>query len=76
MSEKAQPKKPQRLICSCCGKFTRGRQWYNRDKGYGLCPDCHKWLIESGEPSESVEQSYGKFDVHILPEPEARVGQI
>src|SRR5690554_239123 len=30
----------QRLRCACCGDMTRGRQWHNRDKGFGLCPRC------------------------------------
>lgn len=28
------------LECCCCGNGTRGRQWWNRDTGYGLCDDC------------------------------------
>lgn len=29
-----------RLYCCCCGGVTYGRQWPNRDTGYGLCDGC------------------------------------
>lgn len=29
------------LYCSCCGAVTSGRQWDNRDTGYGICPACY-----------------------------------
>ena len=28
------------LTCACCGEETRGRQWRNRDAGYGVCARC------------------------------------
>lgn len=28
------------LCCCVCGKQEQGRQWWNRDKGYGLCRSC------------------------------------
>lgn len=28
------------LTCCCCGELTIGRQWWNRDKGYGHCDAC------------------------------------
>lgn len=28
------------LICCCCGELTPGRQWWNRDTGYGHCNAC------------------------------------
>jgi hypothetical protein len=33
------------LLCSCCGAETRGRQWHNRDTGYGLCVSCIQALL-------------------------------
>jgi len=36
-------KKEPRIInleCNCCGGSAPGRQWYNRDDGYGLCVRC------------------------------------
>lgn len=32
--------KIKRLTCCVCGSETRGRQWWNRDTGYGLCESC------------------------------------
>ena len=32
--------KPKTLECCCCGGATKGRQWWNRDDGYGLCSGC------------------------------------
>lgn len=28
------------LECNCCGLCTKGRQWWNRDDGYGICESC------------------------------------
>ena len=30
----------QGLYCNCCGSLTYGRQWWNRDNGYGICVSC------------------------------------
>lgn len=30
----------RQLICNCCGAYCRGRQWHNRDTGFGLCLSC------------------------------------
>jgi hypothetical protein len=35
------------LECCCCGESTKGRQWYNRDYGYGVCPACGPKFTES-----------------------------
>lgn len=32
--------KVQQLTCACCGNYHKGRQWWNRDDGYGLCNNC------------------------------------
>ena len=53
----------KRLICCCCGKSTRGRQWHNRDKGYGLCLKCHDW-ISTKETKEEMDSCYGVKGVH------------
>lgn len=55
--------KPTRLTCACCGSETRGRQWHNRDKGYGLCPDCIEFVSKNETP-EAVESMYGKRGTH------------
>lgn len=28
------------LECCCCRQPTKGRQWWNRDTGYGHCDEC------------------------------------
>ena len=33
-------KLPSRLICCHCGGGCVGRQWWNRDTGYGVCRSC------------------------------------
>lgn len=58
------PKKPEELICACCGSYTFGRQWYNQDKGYGLCPSCYTWL-STKESSDEIQFSYGVRGVHF-----------
>ncbi len=62
--------KPTSLICSCCGARTMGRQWHNRDKGYGLCSGCGDWIKSRGESKETMKQNYGEEGVHYsLPLP-------
>lgn len=51
------------LACTCCGGTTRGRQWWNRDKGYGLCLRCIAFVAK-GETPESMRESYGVRGVH------------
>jgi hypothetical protein len=59
----ARTDKPKTLTCSCCGAVTRGRQWWNRDTGYGLCRSCADWLA-TREPAETVQFCYGTRGVH------------
>lgn len=44
------------LVCCCCGDRCRGRQWWNRDTGFGVCVRC--W---QQNPDERL---YGKPGVH------------
>ena len=30
----------RQLECACCGAHESGRQWWNRDAGYGVCVRC------------------------------------
>lgn len=30
----------ENLECSCCSNIEPGRQWQNRDQGFGLCSEC------------------------------------
>lgn len=52
------------LICSCCGGHTTGRQWHNRDTGYGLCPGCVDFC-RRGVSDEEFRSSYGLPGVHF-----------
>ena len=51
------------LTCCSCGAPTKGRQWYNRDTGYGLCHKCAKWIAERETP-ETMKQNYGEPGIH------------
>ena len=42
------------LTCHVCGGATIGRQWWNRDHGYGTCRACAEWLIARGEDVEAL----------------------
>lgn len=48
------------LECNVCGLGTKGRQWWNRDTGYGLCKDCGEWMLGRGMPLAEVESLNGK----------------
>lgn len=61
--ERAKPIK--RLNCTCCGESCRGRQWFNRDTGYGLCDCCVDRCGASREPGVEHE-SYGVTGIHFL----------
>ena len=56
------------LICCCCGETTKGRQWFNRDTGYGLCPKC-AIFIEQKDGIEEVTQLAGVKGIHYNLEP-------
>lgn len=66
--EKMKKKGPmQHLICSCCGAPTLGRQWWNRDTGYGICDDCVDFV--QAPRTEGAESSgYGIAGTHYLAE--------
>lgn len=51
------------LTCCCCGNEARGRQWWNRDTGYGLCNRCAE-MISKKEDEETMESCYGKKGTH------------
>lgn len=55
------------LVCCCCGELTRGRQWWNRDKGYGLCAKCAEWIANK-EDEETMKSFYGEKGVHYCVE--------
>tara|TARA_R110002020_G_scaffold337578_3_gene553014 strand:+ start:176 stop:364 length:189 start_codon:yes stop_codon:yes gene_type:complete len=51
------------LTCCCCSGDTKGKQWHNRDKGYGLCPTCADWIMKKETPEE-MGRNYGKRGIH------------
>lgn len=59
------------LYCAVCGACTRGRQWHNRDTGFGLCPSCADWLTRApeigrgrGQGPDEMRRNYGERGVH------------
>lgn len=53
----------RRMLCSCCGGVTQGRQWHSRDTGYGLCTSCIEFCHRKETP-ESFRRLYGDRGVH------------
>jgi hypothetical protein len=57
--------KPVRTLeCCVCGRDTKGRQWYNRDHGYGICASCGDAMIARNRPDEQVTDLAGCRGVH------------
>ena len=54
----------QSLTCCCCGESTKGRQWHNRDRGYGLCPACAVEIKGRGETDWFMASMYGIEGTH------------
>lgn len=52
------------LCCCCCGNATRGRQWWNRDCGFGLCDRCISFARVEGVPVGAEAPSYGIRGYH------------
>ena len=52
-----------KLQCCCCGSSTYGRQWWNRDKGFGLCPTCAD-MLQNKETPENMMSYYGINGTH------------
>lgn len=52
------------LECSVCGKDEIGRQWHNRDNGFGLCSDCVSFASR-GYSHDSFQQTYGLEGYHF-----------
>lgn len=65
----------KRMRCACCGEGCLGRQWWNRDTGYGLCCSCHDELSQAESPEE-MQNTYGVKGVHCaIPEPDQTPAQ-
>lgn len=63
LGDKMSDQKTQLLICCCCGMPTKGRQWWNRDTGYGLCDDCIEYC-GADIPVGQTAESYGIRGYH------------
>jgi hypothetical protein len=60
---------PEALVCSCCGRPMRGRQWWNRDTGWGLCRKCIPLNKDADIPHGEQCTSFGIRGFHFdLPE--------
>ena len=57
--------RPRSLFCSCCGGWTTGRQWHNRDRGYGVCLSCVEWMEKRGTDADEIRRNYGTRGVHF-----------
>jgi hypothetical protein len=57
--------------CACCGQYTKGKQWWNRDTGFGVCEKCFIQSVERDGPAYSVS-CYGHPGIHhsLAPVPE------
>lgn len=54
----------EELFCACCLGLTSGRQWFNRDNGYGVCVTCAD-RIEKAEGTKQLQKAYGFRGVHF-----------
>jgi hypothetical protein len=54
----------KKLLCCCCGARTKGRQWHNRDTGYGICSDCVAWVRGRGTNAADIRSNYGIEGIH------------
>lgn len=52
----------QTLQCCTCGRETKGRQWYNRDRGFGLCTECANENSDSYNYDMAGKRGY-HFDI-------------
>lgn len=56
------------MTCCCCGAYAGfWEQWYNRDAGYGICPDCIVYVRSLGESPEEMKSNYGVEGVNYAP---------
>jgi hypothetical protein len=54
------------LTCCCCGGDAgRWQQHWNRDRGYGICMACVRWLRASGVPEAEIADYYGAEGVNF-----------
>lgn len=54
------------LLCCCCGTDTQGRQWHNRDTGYGIFDRCATKQKNGSYDAATMHSYYGVEGVHYL----------
>ena len=52
------------MCCCCCSGVTAGRQWWNRDDGYGFCERCAMEIIPNVQDAE-LTRDYGVRGYHF-----------
>jgi hypothetical protein len=62
--EREMAKPVRNLECNCCGGPARGRQWWNRDDGYGMCVGCIAYVRSRGMDEETIRDYYGIEGIH------------
>ena len=54
-----------RKKCSCCGNDAGvWEQYWNQDKGYGICAKCIEWRKTLGYTKEQLKEMFGINNVH------------
>jgi hypothetical protein len=53
------------LICGCCGGRAPGKQHWNHDTGYGLCPACVPVILNNPRAGIEELKGYGKPGVNF-----------
>jgi len=53
----------RKKTCCSCGAVCRGEQWWNRDTGFGICPECVK-REKKTTAEEVIISRYGVEGVH------------
>ena len=47
-------------ICSCCGKDAGvWEQWFNQDKGFGICAKCFSWYKTLNYTKHQLQEMFG-----------------
>ena len=61
-----------KLICACCGgEAPAKKQWFNQDKGYGICANCFRLNVKheikvlgQKDALQEMIRAYGKPGEH------------
>ena len=53
------------LTCGCCGERAPGKQHWNQDKGFGLCPRCVPAILNNPRAGLDELKGYGTPGVNF-----------